>query len=484
MPDADFLRQQTEASKIFITRITQRLMREDGETDLLDPKVQSLHRLRGRSIHEYISLCERLEKPQSENKAQKKTPPGPPPVPDSWKADPAVFARDALNLELYDHQKKLCCSRKRVNLLVAGRGAGKSLAACVAAVHQAIVHDRRTVLVVSSGQRMSSDFGAKIADLIRESPAYEFVASISNEQIVFKNRSAVKLLPANPDTIRGYHPKTHQQNAGATVILDEACFMEQGDEIRKAVEYALITTSNEQGRLYIVTSPSSTGSWVYDYVQKAGQDGGDIELIQCPSAANPNIPAEEIERLRRSKNELEFRAEVLGEWVDGAFGLYRGFIEKCIVKSGGAPIPPHAAYALGADLALSYSANSDRNALAVIARWTDEDDELRESRYRLVQLQILEHASDRELRRAVRDLAQQYPLEYAAIEQYQGKGLSEYCQSLGVETQLTAAGPGQQQMIFHELHRLLRNNLLQLPGDLPEIFFDELKAFEYHRGPD
>ena len=52
-----------------------------------------------------------------------------------------------------------------------------------------------------------------------------------------------------------------------TVILDEACFMEQGEEIRKSVEYALITTSKEKGSIWIVSSPSSMASWVYAYVR-------------------------------------------------------------------------------------------------------------------------------------------------------------------------------------------------------------------------
>lgn len=446
--------------------------------DPTDPAYQKLDRLYNQKMRCYLAVCNTLHKTDSAEPDEMVE------IPDSWRGDPVLFAQEALHVALYDHQKEFCRSDCRVNLLIAGRGAGKSLAACVIAIHQAACNPRHTVLIVSSGQRMSSDFGSKIIDLLRESQVRVGVKKISNEQVSFKNRSVVKLLPANADTIRGYHPKAASRNAGISVILDEACFMEQGDEIRKAVEYALITTPKDKGRLYIVSSPSTTGSWVYAYAQKANDPDADTAVVQCPSAANPAITPEEIERLRKTKNELEFRAEVLGEWVDGAYGLFSGLIEPNRKGAVGDPIPDEAVCALGADLALSYDAAHDRNALAVVASWWPdgamENLEI-EPRRRLVEMVILDRASDLELRRTVGRLVETYGIVAAAVEVYQGKGLSEYCQSLKVQTELIAPTSGAQQAAFHELHRLLRQNLLELPDGLPPVFFEEMAAFEYRR---
>ena len=448
---------------------------------------QSLLRLKIAGLREYRYL--RLLTTPAEKKIKRgdtASPPEPesPPLPDHWRSDISAFAREALNLELFDHQKNLCLSRKRINILIAGRGAGKSIAACVKALQNACLEPYHTVLVISSGQRMSSDFGSKLLDLIRETPIREQIAAIGNEQVRWKNGSVIKLLPANPDTIRGYHPRSTRDRGGMTVILDEACFMEQGDEIRKAVEYALITTSKEAGQLYIVSSPSTVGSWVHEYVTQADDASADIAVFQCPSAANPTIAPEELERLRAGKNELEYRAEVLGEWVEGAYGLFNGLIDPNRVDVDAVPLPGETFRALGADLAISYSPAHDRNALAVVAKWYPDGMEGdQEARYRVLEIMALDQASDRELRATVKQLSEKYAITSAVVEQYQGKALAEYAQTLDIETRLVAPTPGLQQTVFHELHRLLRQGLLELPSGLLSVFFEEMKAFEYRREP-
>lgn len=444
------------------------------QTDLLNPKVQSLYRLNALYLKTYMQFKNHLDK--SDPKPRRGGPP--PHLPPRWLADPAAFAEQALGVKLYDHQKKLCLADKRVNLLIAGRGAGKSTAACVKAIHQAVTREQHTVLVVSSGQRMSSGFGDKILDLVRGTDIRPWVKSAAGELVRFTNGSVIRFLPSNPDTIRGYHPKSAKAKFGITVILDEACFMDQGDEIRKAVEYAIITTHRNDGRLYIVSSPSSTRSWVY---QLARNRESDTEVIQCASTANPDIPPEEIERLRREKNELEFRAEVLGEWVDGAFGLFTNVVDPAVVDPAGAPLPERTLYSLGADLALSYSPTHDSNVLAVLGKWWPDDHPDTEPRYRAVEMRVLDRASDKEIRQVAKELIESYRLFDAGIEQYQGKSLAEYCQRFGVRAQLIAPTAGLQRTIFHEMHRLLRRNLLELSRDLPDRFFDELNAFEYHR---
>jgi terminase large subunit-like protein len=445
-----FLEKLAHKFEGMITQVTESLL--EKKQDLSDRKVQSQYRLACQLTNTYLRITTKLSK---ESKTESKVDLE---VPQAWRDDPVEFASEALNIELYEHQQKFCRSTKRVNLMIAGRG-------------------------VSSGQRMSSDFGARIIELIRESSVNRWIKSISNEQVAFKNGSTIKLLPANPDTIRGYHPKTNGKNSGISVFLDEACFMEQGNSVRKAVEYAMITSSSKKGKLYIVSSPSSTGSWVYDYVSQARKNDKHTALIECPSNANPTITDEEVERLRQSKNGLEFRAEVLGEWVDGAYGMFTGLIEPNIIPAYQDKIPKEASCSLGVDLALSYDQTHDRNALAVVARWWPDEDIDSEAKFRLVDMKILERASDREIRRTASRLIEKYGIDYAGVENYQGKGIAEYCESLKLSTELISPTASAQKTAFHELHRLLRQELLELPDNLPKIFFEELKTFEYRRKP-
>jgi|GEM_PF-6662748 len=521
-----FLRDRLKAVDSYIIRLENRL---NAEEDVDSPKTQALFRFHNAYLRLHIALKQHETKIQ-----QKKVEPAPPlttqqtppkqtrveqasplafqdmdaktgAVPALANTNPVpqnilTFAQNTLEITLFPHQQQLCLSQKRITILVAGRGAGKSVAARVVALHHACSRPHHTVLVVSSGQRMSSDFGGKLLDLLRESPLRDLAVKIANEQVKFQNGSEIKLLPANPDTIRGYHPKSLKKKRGMTIILDEACYMERGDDIRKAVEYALITTPHDLGRLYIVTSPTSIHSWVHDYALLAEKPETGVEVIQCASSANPNITPAEIERLRATKNEHEFRAEVLGLWVDSAFSLFSGLIEPNIValqdhplsvsaspreKNECAPLPPQAVYALGADLALSFSQSHDRNALAVVAKWQlDPSDPDSEFRYRILEIAILDQASDHEIQSTVTRMKEQYDLQFAAIEHYQGKALAEHCQSQQIETELAAPTSGNQQMIFHEMHRLLRQRLLELPAALPSLFFEELRAFEYRREAD
>ncbi|MDP8244638.1 MAG: phage terminase large subunit [Candidatus Hinthialibacter antarcticus] len=448
----------------------------DEESDLLDSKVQGLHRLFLSYISGYFSAAAKLLPGRS------KPEPTPPEEPleskiNRWKSDVVLFAKEALDIELFDHQKQLCQSEKRTVMLIAGRGAGKTQASMVAALFHAL-QENQIVLVVSSSQRMSSEFGSRLIFLISGSPIKEFAASMSSRAIELNNGSSIKFLPANPATIRGYHPKKGG-TGGVTIILDEACFMENGKQVRKAVEYALITTSKKNGKLYIVSSPSSAASWVYGYVQNAKGAKSDIEVIQCASSANPLISSKELDRLRQNKNELEFRAEVLGEWVEGACGLFKGLIEPN--RQPRFALPPQAVYALGADLALSFSPNHDRSVLAVVAQYQTGFD--LEPKYAIVDLKVFETASDRDLRESAQALIETYNIECAAVEQYQGKSLAEYCASQNVEVELVAPSVQRQQIAFHAMHALLKQKRLALPDDLDPAFFEELKAFEYRRGP-
>ena len=470
------IQQQFEEKRAIKARLYQNIQSMPDD-ELRKSNGQGLVRTYSAISKEVLSMCDRLSPPQPDPHNAASTPA---PMPPQWKTDVERFASEAFQLELFPHQVQLVNATQRINLLIAGRGAGKSVAAQIKALHHACTRPNHLVMVISSGQRMSQDFGARIRDLLSASPLAEWIEQASTQEIRLKNGSRMVFLPANPDTIRGYHPRHRQSGQrGVTVILDEACFMPKGEEIRQAAEYALITAP--QGQMIIVTSPSSLNSWVYPYVEHAQNPHAPISVIQCGSDANPLITPQEIERLRESKNAAEFRAEVLGEWVESAYGLFSG-----LIAPNRAPrIQPagRVVYTLGVDLALSFSPGHDRNAVAAVAALPRGGDP-EQTRYQVAEVHLFEAAREAEVRQTVRQLIETYGAERLAIEHYQGKALAEYAESLGAGAQLIAPTPALQQLAFHHMHRLLRQGRLTLADSLPEAVFAELNAFQYRREGD
>jgi len=423
-------------------------------------------------------------------------------LPDEWLTDTTVFAEKALGIKLHPHQQKFCEARQRVVVMIAGRGAGKSTAARVFSLFIACRKANHTVLVVSSGQRMSSDFGRRINDLVQSCELRRFVTSCSTGHIDFRNGSSIVLLPAKPETIRGYHPKqTKEKQGGLSIILDEACFMEQGEEIRTAVEYALITTEQGDGRMVIASSPSSVHSWVYPLFLEGQTKRDDIISFRWPSTVNPDISSEEVERLRQTRTDLEFRAEVLAEWVSGSHSLFGAFVDKAVVPGNGGGLREGEIATLGADLALSYDDKHDASALVILVRMSKEphaekdedlpwpyvkpakDDDNQPARYRVIEVARLTRASTETLLQAARKLARRYGIVRAAVEQYQGKALHESLAAMGIETELIAPTAAAQEIAFNDLYNLFRRGLIEIPSSVSETLLNELKSFEYRRGP-
>jgi hypothetical protein len=218
-------------------------------------------------------------------------------------------------------------------------------------------------------------------------------------------------------------------------------------------------------------------------VQKAQEKDSGIAVFHCGSAANPTISKEELARLRATKNEMEYRAEVLGEWTDSAFGLFNGLIEPNIIPAE-TPLDDNAEYTLGVDLAMSFSNQHDRNAVALMAKTDPENaQDGDDPHYRLLKVAAHDSASQHEVHDIIKALSNEYSIGTVYIEHYQGKALAESCQKMGLNAVLIPPTSNNQLCIFHEMHRLLRSGRLTFNSDLPDLFFDEMKAFEYRRSP-
>jgi hypothetical protein len=442
------------------------------QEDILDPKTLAGYRL-------YLALLKQHDNYPKQSRQKKAEPPPPPEIPNEYLENASRFAENVLGIELLEHQKKLCDSDKRLTMLIAGRGAGKTVGATAKAIHRAISKEKHTVLVVSSGQRMSSEYKNRIAEMTDNTLAEPWIKSATDRVVDFVNGSTVHFLPCNPETIRGFHPKSlKNDNCGITIILDEACFMENGDKIRAAVEYATITTNNQEGQIVIVSSPTSTRSWVYQLCQDE-QDQN--EVITCGSDANPLVTEEEIERLKQSKNEIEFRAEVKGEWVDGVYSLFAGVVTPNIKNIPLGQVPNDAVCALGVDLALSYNVTNDRNALVVLAKWWNDNHPDTEPNYRVIDCKVLDRPTDNDVKDTAKFLIEEYKIQLSAIEQYQGKALHEYCEGFRIYSELINPNPGLQQSTFHLLHSILKNNRIEIPKEIDNRLIDELQNFEYRR---
>lgn len=170
---------------------------------------------------------------------------------------------------------------------------------------------------------------------------------------IFPNKTIVECKTAdNPASLLG--------EAVDLLIIDEARVLPPETYER----YLYATTSSTLGKTIMVSTPMGK-DWFFDKFTQAGVSPDGIS-IHFPSAANPHLDKEEIERARKLLPEETFRQEFLAEFLDSAatvFRNYRSCVRECFAKP-----KPDRKYYIGADLA-KYK---DFNVYAVLDRQTHE----------------------------------------------------------------------------------------------------------------
>jgi len=191
--------------------------------------------------------------------------------------DSHAFAEDLLLIENQDYQDEALMAKAGTKTITKGRQVGGSVTLIVAALWHAYRRPRHLVLLVSASDRQATEQAERIVEVTEASPIAASLVARRSDRLTFSNGSEVHVLPNSPRTIRGFGARgllwwRKSTRPGVTVLFDECAHAENGDATRKAVEYALATAPPEARELWLVTTPTTSDSWVMRYFD-LGQQG-------------------------------------------------------------------------------------------------------------------------------------------------------------------------------------------------------------------
>lgn len=183
--------------------------------------------------------------------------------------DPSVLAARA-GIDCDDWQRRFLLSPARQSLLCCSRQSGKSTAAAVLAVHEALYRAPALILACSPSERQSGEMLRRIkglAALLRVPVAEE-----SALRLELPNGSRIVALPGREATIRGF-------SGARLLVCDEAARVP--DELMHAVRPMLAVSG---GRLIALSTPWGKRGWFH----AAWSDGGEawarerVTAYECP----------------------------------------------------------------------------------------------------------------------------------------------------------------------------------------------------------
>ncbi len=157
--------------------------------------------------------------------------------------DPAIFAEEALGLDLDPWQREVLQSTGKRDLLNCSRQAGKSTAAAILGLHAAVYQPGSLTLLVSPSLRQSSELFRKVTDLRALLPQQPDLLEDNKLSMAIKSGGRVVSLPGSEATIRGF-------SAASLIVEDEAARVD--DALYMAVR-PMLATSN--GRFILMSTP-------------------------------------------------------------------------------------------------------------------------------------------------------------------------------------------------------------------------------------
>lgn len=226
---------------------------------------------------------------------------------------PALFVEALLADDPFDYQRDMLDSDHDRQAFCCGRQVGKSRVCSWRGLHKAITQPGSTVLITSNTQRQSSELFHQVKEEIELSKLPTSAWQIKRQTktiIEFENGSRIICLPTGTD---GANIRTYTADL---VIVDEAAFINR-TVFEDALEPMLATTS---GTMILASTPWGTSGFFYDVFKKFPK--GDWDRFKVSMSDSPLIDEEYIERQRRTKTQMSFKQEVLGEFVPAADAFF------------------------------------------------------------------------------------------------------------------------------------------------------------------
>ncbi len=217
---------------------------------------------------------------------------------------PAVFADVAFGQQLFEYQREFLAPDNKRKALVCGRQVGKTEVCALDGLHYASTHGDVTVLITAPTQRQSSELFKRVKDLIGRAE-HDWGIERSTQTIVeLANGSRIICLPSGSDgnSIRGY--------TADYIIVDEAAFVE--DTVFTSVLLPMLATT--EGTLALASTPFGKRGFLYEQAYRSEE----WHITEVPSHESPLVDTEFVDEQRATLSELEYRQEILGEFVEAA----------------------------------------------------------------------------------------------------------------------------------------------------------------------
>ena len=224
--------------------------------------------------------------------------------------DPVLLARDC-GIVPDPWQAEVLRLQPRRVLMLCSRQSGKSTVSSLLALHTALYSPGALVLLVSPSLRQSSELFRTTMGFHQQLKGVPELAAQSALRATFSNLSRIISLPGSEKTTRGFSKVT-------LVVIDEAARVE--DALMASLR-PMLATSENGGKLVLLSTPAGTRGAFYEYWSTGGDDWHRVEV---PASACPRISQAFLAEELRQLGKLRFDEEYGLLWLDPTelvFGL-------------------------------------------------------------------------------------------------------------------------------------------------------------------
>ncbi len=209
-------------------------------------------------------------------------------------SDILAWAAAELDFHADSHQSALMTTDAKNVLMLGGRQTGKSTAAAIRAIFEAIQHGDATILLAGPTGRQSGQIMAKSRQIARKLGIPLAAPPPGCDGFRLPNGSYVISLPDSEQTIRGF-------SAPRLIIVDEAAFA--SNELFAALK-PMLSVSN--GAMLLLSTPNGQSGYFYE---RWHEPGATWFKILCRASECARISPQALDSMRRTMSDLEFRQE-------------------------------------------------------------------------------------------------------------------------------------------------------------------------------
>lgn len=212
----------------------------------------------------------------------------------------------SLGLELDPWQADLLTSESKRDILNCSRQAGKSTAAALLALHEAVYEPGSVTVLISPSQRQSSELFRKVVEYRSLMQTPPQLLEDNRLSMHVNGGGRVLSLPGSEATIRGI-------SAVTLLIEDEAARVE--DELYMAIRPMLAV---KNGRLILASTPFGKRGHFW----KVWDEGEGWSKTRVPATEVPRISTEFLEQERLEMPHNDFVQEYMCEFVEAVDAVF------------------------------------------------------------------------------------------------------------------------------------------------------------------